>query len=207
MPLRSTIVGAASGVVLLAGVVGFAVGLPEVAGDDLEPQAEEEQAGAAGPPADLLPETLLDGAVVRYSDVNADAAPVFDEVEGFSSESLTQTFGTDVAVGVYTTPDEQVRIAVTIYNGESGLFLQTGPPVPPEMSANSETTGEFLREGDSACFAQWQTQAKAQGGPPFQTQCQRVVDGRTINVYGAGGLSVEQTADLVDDVAAQAGLE
>ena len=133
-------------------------------------------------------------------------APLFDEVEGFGGDQLSKTFGTDSVVGVYATPDEQVRVAVTIYDGESGLFIQTGPPVPPEMSANSETAGEYVHQGDSVCFAQWQSQAKAQGGPPFQVQCQLVVGGRTINVYEAGGLDVEQTADLADDIARQAGL-
>ena len=64
-----------------------------------------------------------------------------------------------------------------------------------------------MRQGDSVCIAQWEAQAYAQGGPPFQAQCQRVVAGRTINVYATPGLTVEQTAELVDDVAAQAGLE
>ena len=42
MPLRSTIVGAASGVLLLARVVGFAVGLPEVTGDEAEASGDAD---------------------------------------------------------------------------------------------------------------------------------------------------------------------
>lgn len=209
MPLRSTLVGAVSGVVLLAGVVGFAVGLPEVVGDEPETSADDADQGGAGdgtPVADLLPEELLGGALVRYKELNEELAPLFEEVEGYGGERLSETFETDSVVGVYATADEQVRVAVTIYNGESGLFIQTGPPVPPEMSANSETVGEYVHQGDSVCFAQWQSQARQQGGPPFQVQCQLVVDGRTINVYEAGGLDVEQTADLADDIARQAGL-
>ncbi len=206
MPLRSTLVGAVSGVALLAGVVGFAVGLPEVTGDEPGPTSEDGEVADATPAADLLPEQLLDGALVRYTDLNAELASLFEQVEGYGGEQLTESFGTDSAVGVYATPDEQVRVAVTIYNGESGLFIQTGPPVPPEMSANSETHGEYVHQGDSVCFAQYQSQARAEGGPPFQVQCQLVVDGRTINIYEAGGLDVEQTADLASDVARQAGL-
>lgn len=209
--MRSTLVGAVSGVVLLAGVVGFAVGLPEVVGDESEASAGADNgdggdASDGRPVADLLPEQLLDGALVRYKELNDELASLFDEVEGFGGDQLSETFGTDSVVGVYATPDEQVRVAVTIYDGESGLFIQTGPPVPPEMSANSETSGEYVHQGDSVCFAQWQSQAKAQGAPPFQVQCQLVVGGRTINVYEAGGLDVEQTADLADDIARQAGL-
>jgi hypothetical protein len=210
MPLRSTLVGAVSGVVLLAGFVGFAVGLPEVVGDEPEEQSDgdagKSDVSDGRPVADLLPDELLDGALVRYKDLNDQLGSLFDEVEGYGGEQLSKTFDTDSVVGVYATPDEQVRVAVTIYDGESGLFIQTGPPVPPEMSANSETTGEYVHQGDSVSFGQRQSQAKAQGGPPFQVQCQLVVAGRTINVYEAGGLDVGQTADLADDIARQAGL-
>ncbi len=209
MPLRSTIVGAASGVLLLAGVVGFAVGLPEVTGDEADASGEAGTAVAESgtPPAELIPETLLDGALVRYPAIDPQMTEVAAQVETFGTDKLTDVFGTGVAVGLYATPDLQVQVAVTIYDGESGLFLQKGPPVPPEMAASQETIGDIVRQGDSVCIAQWQAQTYAQDGPPFQAQCQRVVAGRTINVYATPGLTIEQTADLVDDVAAQAQLE
>ena len=209
MPLRSTIVGAASGVLLLAGVVGFAVGLPEVTGDEAEASgdAESPAARAGTPPAELIPETLLDGALVRYPAIDPQMKEVAEQVETFGTEKLTDVFGTDVAVGLYATPDLQVQVAVTIYDGESGLFLQKGPPVPPELAVSQETIGDVVKQGNSVCIAQWESQSYAQDGPPFQAQCQRVVAGRTINVYATPGLTIEQTADLVDDVAAQAGLE
>jgi hypothetical protein len=209
MPLRSTIVGAASGVVLLAGVFGFAVGLPEVTGD--EPEATdggtEQQQTDGRPVADLLPDTILDGALQRLPDIDPQYAETAGRVEVYSSAKLTEVFGSDTAVALYTTTRLEVQVAVTIYDGESGLFLQQGPPVPPEMAAGSQTIGDVVRQGNSVCIAQWQTQTQAQGGPPFQAQCQRVVAGRTINVYATPGLTVEQTADLVDDVVAQADLE
>lgn len=203
MPLRSTIVGATSGVVLLAGLVGFAVGLPEVTGDE----AHTESAEPGTPPADLIPESLLDGRLVRYSEIDPQLAQVFDEVELYSSDNLTESFGTDVAVGVYSMQDQSASAAVTIYAGESGLFLQEGPQAPPELSANAPSVGEYARAGDSVCFAQWETAAKAQGGAPYQVQCQRVAGGYTVNVYDVGGLTVEQTAGMVDDIVDQAGLE
>lgn len=208
MPLRSTIVGAASGVVLLAGVVGFAVGLPEITGDEPDVEAATEaDAGDDRPVAELLPATILDGALQRYSDIDPKYAETADEVEVYSGEKLTDVFGSDAAVALYTTPQLELQVAVTVYDGESGLFLQQGPPIPPEMAAGSQTVGDVVREGNSVCIAQWEAQAFAQEGPPFQAQCQRVVAGRTINVYASPGLTVAQTAELVDDVAAQAGLE
>lgn len=206
MSLRSTMVGAVSGLVLLGGVVGFAVGLPEVVDDDPVPADDSDEPAVPTPLAELLPDDLLDGQLVRYTSLNEDLAPLFEQVEDYGAERIAESFGGETAVGVYATPDEQVRVAVTIYDGESGLFIPVGPPVPPEMSANSETQGEYVREGGSVCFAQWQTQARAQGDPPFQVQCQLVVDGRTINVYEGGGLDVEQTAGLAEDVARHAGL-
>lgn len=208
MPLRSTIVGAASGVVLLAGVVGFAVGLPEVTGDEPEAQVDSgaEQETDDRPVADLLPATILDGALQRYPDINPEYAETAGQVEVYSSDKLTEVFGSDAAVGLYTTPQLELQVAVTIYDGESGLFLQQGPPVPPEMAASSQTIGDVVKQGNSVCIAQWEAQAFSTGGPPFQAQCQRVVAGRTINVYATPGLTVEQTSDLVDDIAAQADL-
>jgi hypothetical protein len=209
MPLRSTLVGAASGVVLLAGVFGFAVGLPEVSGEETEGAADAEEADVASdtPAADLIPETLLDGALVRYPAIDPQMSAVSDEVEQFGADKLTDVFGTDVAVGIYATPDLQVQAAVTIYDGESGLFLQKGPPVPPEMAVSQQTVSDIVRQGESICIAQWEARTFEQDGTPFQAQCQRVVAGRTINVYATPGLTIEQTADLVDDVTAQAGLE
>ncbi|MDZ5622728.1 hypothetical protein SFC88_17940 [Nocardioides sp. HM23] len=200
MPLRSTIIGAASGVVLLAGVVGFAVGLPE--------ETEDQAADASSTPAaELIPESLLGGALVRYPEIDPQMQSVSDEVEQFGGDKLADVFDTDVAVGIYATPDLQVQVAVTVYNGESGLFLQKGPPVPPNLAASQQTISDIVRQGDSVCIAQWEAQAFEQEGPPFQTQCQRVVDGRTVNVYATPGLTIEQTAELVDDVVSQAGLD
>ncbi len=211
MPLRSTLVGAASGVVLLAGVFGFAVGLPEVAGDESDAQADSDgrpDSGTDGRPvADLLPATILDGALQRYPDIDPQYAETVGQVEVYSGDKLTEVFGAEAAVGLYTTPDLQVQVAVTIYDGQSGLFLQQGPPVPPEMAVSSQTVGDVVRQGDSVCIAQWESQAYTQDQPPFQAQCQRVVAGRTINVYASPGLTVEQTAELVDDVAEQAELD
>lgn len=205
MPLRDTIVGAASGVVLLAGVVGFAVGLPEVEDEPETAASADAEVDPGTPVADLLPDTLLGGAFERFADINPELTERFEEAEQFSGDQMADAFGTDVEVAYYSTPDGQAQAAVTIFGGESGLFVPTGPPLSREMSANSQTYSEYVREGDSVCFGQWQTGAE-EGAPPFQVQCQRVVDGRTINVYTGAGISVEQASDLVDDVASQAGL-
>ena len=205
MPLRSTLAGAATGAVLLGAVFGFAVGLPEWTGDEANADADQAKADTT-PVADLLPDTLLHGGLVPLSTVKPDLKTIADKVETYGGDKLTDAFGTDVAVGIYVTPDLQAQVALTIYDGESGLFLQQGPPVPPEASANSQTESDVLRVGDAVCIGQWQAGAEAKHQPPFQVQCQRVVDGRTINVYAAPGITPQQAADVIDDVAQQDGL-
>ena len=146
MPLRSTIVGAATGVVLLAGVFGFAVGLPEVTGD--EPEATDdgtEQGGNSKPVAELLPESLLNQALVRFKDLDPRYVAVADEFETYGAEKLTEAFGTDVATAVYVTPGLDAQAIVTLYDGESGLFLQDGPPEPPAMSGGQRPIADVVR--------------------------------------------------------------
>lgn len=209
MPLRSTIIGAATGVALLAGVFGFAVGLPEVVDEtDAQDGTDGQQESVDTTPVlELLPETLLAGALVRFDKIDPQFTVMADEIEGYGGDKLSEVFDTDVAVAIYATPDLQAQVAVTIYDGESGLFLQNGPPIPPAMSASADNVTDVVRVGDSVCIGQWQAQALEQGAPPFQVQCQRVVAGRTLNVYATPGLTVEQTAEILDDVAAEGGLE
>jgi hypothetical protein len=205
MPLRSTLTGAAAGVVLLGAVFGFAVGLPEWTGDEAKADTTPDKTDTT-PVADLLPDKLLDGGLVPIASIDPKYQQLADQVQKYGGDKLTDAFDTDVAVGIYSTPDLQAQVAVTIYDGESGLFLQQGPPVPPQMSASSQTVNDVVRIGDDVCIGQWQTEAKAKNQPPFQVQCQRVVDGRTINAYAAPGITPEQAAQIVDDVAKQAGL-
>jgi len=209
MPLRSTIIGAASGVALLAGVFGFAVGLPEVV-DETEAQVDtdaKQEAVDTTPVVELLPETLLDGALVRFDQIDPQFTVMAEEIEGYGGEKLSEVFETDVAVAIYATPDLQAQVAVTVYDGESGLFLQNGPPIPPAMSASSDNVTDVVRVDDAVCIGQWQVQALEQGAPPFQVQCQRVVAGRTVNVYATPGLTVEQTAEILDGVVVAGGLD
>ena len=146
-------------------------------------------------------------ALVRFKDLDPQYEAVAAEVETYSGDKLTEVFGTDVATAFYVTPRLEAQAIVTIYDGESGLFLQDGPPVPPEMSTGTQPIADIVRQGNSICIAQWDPESYAQEGTPFQAQCQRVVGGVTVNVYTTPGLTIEQTAEIVDDIAAQAGLD
>jgi hypothetical protein len=200
MPVPSAITGAVTGVVLLGGVVAFAVGLPEAVGD--QPAAT----GAADqrPVAELLPASMLDGDLQRIADIDPQFEEMADQVESYGTDKLTEVFGADVAVARYATADLQSEVSITIYDGESPFFVQQGPPLPPELTAGGSVVSDTTRIGESVCFGQWQTEAFQQDAPPFQTQCQQVADGRTFNAYAGGGLSLEQTAEILDDAVAQA---
>lgn len=201
MPVPSAITGAVTGVVLLGGFVGFAVGLPEAVGDTASAPSEEAE---RRPVAELLPETLLGGDLRRIADIDPQYTDMANEVETYGAETLTEVYGTDVAVARYATESLQAEVSLTIFDGESEFFVQTGPPVPIEFAASGSVVSDVQRIGDAVCTGQWQTQAFQQDAPPFQTQCQRVADGRTFNVYAGGGIDLQQTADILDDAVAQA---
>lgn len=156
--------------------------------------------------SDLLPETLRDDTVVRFDALDPQYAELASQVETYGTQRLSEAFETEVATAFYATPELDSQIAVTLYDGESGLFLQSGPPIPAEMSNGTQPVTDVVREGSSVCIGQWDPQSYAQQGPPMQIQCQRVADGVTVNVFAAPGLSLEETVGLVDDVVDQANL-
>ncbi|UMG93833.1 hypothetical protein [Nocardioides sp. TF02-7] len=199
--MRSSIIGAAAGVVLLGGIVGFAVGLPEVVGEGSDVAAATDRR----PVAELLPEDLLDGELQRIGAISPQFTEMADQVESYGADRLSEAFGGDVAVARYATSGLDTEVSITVYDGESTFFLPTGPPIPPELSAQQGLVNDVQQVGDAVCTGQWQAQAYQQGGAPFQNQCQRVVDGRTFNAHAGGGYTLEQTAEALADVVAQAG--
>lgn len=200
--MRSSIVGAAAGVVLLGGMVAFAVGLPEVVDDPAAASGSERS--DQRPVAELLPPDLLDGELKRIGDINPQFTEMADQVESYGADQLSEVYDADVAVARYATETLETEVSITIFDGESTFFLPTGPPIPPELTAQSGLVNDVQRVDDAVCTGQWQAQAYQEGGPPFQSQCQRVVDGRTFNAHSGGGFTLEQTAEALADVVAQA---
>lgn len=204
MPIaRSSVIGAVSGVVLLAGFVGFAVGLPELTDD-------EETASAQGPRpavADELPDSLLDDRLVRVSSFNKE---IGEQVEDYGSKTLTSAFGADTAVGRYISSDGQVEFSITVSDAGAGLFLQSGPPTPPKFSASQGFVQRVRTVDGVVCAELFPAPPQTQGQPktdptdgaPVQVQCQTEVDGRAFNAYTVGGLSAEMTVEALQEAIA-----
>ncbi|MDQ6524669.1 hypothetical protein RB608_13705 [Nocardioides sp. LHD-245] len=219
MPIaRSTVVGATTGVLLLAGAVGFGVGLPKVVDDP-----------AAASAADLptLPDRL-DDRMVALSAVTADDAGLTDpaDLEAIkqvsdraatgdteASSDLSAIYG---AARVRAYVDAQVmgqadaqaapaQIAVTISAGGAGLVIPSGPfKIDQQGGSHYE-----LRSIDGhRCAVAWQESADPTTGVPtggevpaasYQAECRAERDGLSYDVY-ATGLAPEEVASYVDRV-------
>lgn len=205
MPIaRSSVIGAVSGVVLLAGFVGFAVGLPELTDDGEGTVAAQ----APRPPvSDELPDSLLDRGLVRVSSFNKD---VGEQVEEYGSKTLTSAFGADTAVARYISSDGQVEFSITVSDAGGGLFLQSGPPTPPKISSGQGFVQRVRRVDGVVCAELFpappprkgQPQSDPTEGTPVQVQCQTDVDGRAFNAYTVGGLSAEMTVKALREAIA-----
>ena len=203
MPLkRSSVVGTISGVVVLGGVVAFAVGLPKAAGDDASAAPTDRPAVA-----DVLPETLRGNRLVRVATVNQQ---VGEEIEKYGADTLSQVFGADTAVARYISPDGQVQFSITVSDAGGGLFLQSGPPTPRQVTEAQGFVQRTRQVDGVPCSELFASQPQAGGGPapdptkgaPVQVQCQTDVDGRAFNGYGVGGISAEQTVQALDEAVA-----
>lgn len=139
MPIaRSTLTGVAAGVVLLAGAIGFGVGLPEVIDDP----------GATTAELPTLPERLDDRFIALQAITPEQIGATPDQAEQFkvfteqslasetkARESLAEQYG-DAAVRAYAAvPDDAsapaqsapAQIAVTVVPGDAGLLTPRGP--------------------------------------------------------------------------------
>lgn len=218
MPIQgSTIAGAVTGVVLLAGVVGFGVGLPEVVGD-----------GGTTASADLpeLPDRL-DDRMVALSAVTPEqvgATTPQDEAgigqvteaaakgDAAAGSALAEQYGAatvrayvDVSAmtgGGAQTPPAQV--AVTVVPGDAGLVIPNGPFAIDQSGSHYE-----LREVDGhRCALAWRDEVDPMTGAPtgaevpasaYQAECRAERDGVAYDVFSTG-LDPEELAGYLDRV-------
>lgn len=204
MPIaRSSIVGILAGALVLAGFVGFVVGLPEVVGDSTEASAEP----AHPPLEELLPDELLDRGLVRIGEVRPEAADQVEEADDYSSTTLSEVFDAETAVARYADANVQTQMSLTITEADSAFFLQNGPPAPAELTIAAQGfSQDLVRIGDAVCaqmFQATQDGSDPTKGVPFQVQCQAEALGLTFNTY-ANGLTAEQSVDALHDAIAQA---
>ncbi len=225
MPIaRSTVVGATAGVLLLAGAVGFGVGLPKVI--DSDTAAGEPQVSAADLPQ--LPDRLDDRMIalsamtaedIANPQVTQDNIKSFNDgsakVESSSAATLSSMYG---GAQVRSYMDAKVfgagqeapaQLAVTVVPGASGIVIPSGPlSITPKTDPTASSFYEPQKVGGHDCAVAWQANLDQVTGQPipgevpaanYQAECRAERDGITYDVY-ATGLEPKEVAGYLDRV-------
>jgi hypothetical protein len=221
MPIaRSTIVGASTGVLLLAGAVAFGVGLPKAVGDG-------DTGSSFSGELPTLPDRLDDRMVALSSITPEDAgateeadrqtieqiAQAAAEGDQAASDNLTELYGAAVvrayidgsAMTEATATSAPAQMSVTLIPGDPGLVVPSGPF---EIDQNGSHY-ELQEVGGHTCAVAWAEPTDPATGAPsgeptaadYQAECRAAVDGITVDVY-ATGLAPEEVASYVDLVVA-----
>lgn len=189
--------GVAVGVIILALVVVFAVGLPR--------WHKHDQSAAL-----TLPDTLSGGyrAVdqLSFAKLPADqqkqtSQAQFDQSIATLKKSATtentqlaNAFGIAVTSREYVSPDFQSEIQTTAYRGPGGIFGTGGNLV--DSSTGGAGTATLTRVGDAVCYSD-PGNAQQQVGP--QAECQRTSGNLTVQVQASDG-KVDTASKYVDEV-------
>ncbi|GAA3524670.1 hypothetical protein [Nocardioides daeguensis] len=213
MPIaRSTVVGATTGVLLLAGAVGFGVGLPKLVDDasvpSLPTQLDDrfvalqaitpEQAGATSAEQAAQIKTFTERAAKSEDETRKILADQYDD-------AVVRAY-IDVPAASGATQTAPAQIAVTIIPGDAGLVNPSGPFVVDE--SGTHYTLEVI--DGSHCAVAWndpidQTTGAPTGQKPigadYRVQCRKEVDGLTYDLY-TNGLTPDEVASYVDKVLA-----
>lgn len=215
MPIaRSTLTGVVSGVVLLAGVAGFGIGLPKATGDEgptaslptLPDRLDQrmvavaaltpEDAGATDP----NDKQLIEQFVTAADKGDADASKKFDELYGGGTVRLY------IDGSVLATQGQQrpAQMSVSVVPGDAGLVIPNGPFPISQGGSRYE-----LQEIDGhRCGVSWQEPTDPTTGQPtggevpasnYEAECRAQRDGLAYDVY-ASGLSPEEVAGYLDKV-------
>jgi hypothetical protein len=191
-------VGALLGVLSLAAVVVFAVGLPEIT----EPDAAELPDSLPGGWLAVDIATPSDGATDSEGSASADSQRKATE---YVREVYDEVYDEPVAFRAYADDDFSKFVVVTVFTSDGGAF---GPPngvADPEQLELQRATTELVRRGDVVCVANYQAVGLDEGETedsdiPLGVSCQLPTDGRTIQL-ATNGLDVDDTVDLVHEVA------
>lgn len=202
---RTALVAAASGVVLLAAVVGFAVGLPEVAGAEGAEGGEGPGVEALAPLPESLPGDLVSltspempAEIVEQSGGAEALADIVDS----GAANVAELYGEPSAFGIYGRTDGSVLVTVTVGPGEPGLFVPDGTPISPEVQGVARSTLDFVQTDDGVCSVIYaQPIAAGQAADPAElpqrVHCQLGADGLLYDVTSQG-LSIEETVAAAD---------
>lgn len=215
MPIdRSTVVGLGLGAVLLAGAVGFGVGLPEAVGHGEEPTPsvpalpdrldDTMVALSAVTPADAGVQTPDDQRLVEQL---ASAAATSDRQAAQHLESLYDAAAVRAYVDVKVMGDAQrqnppAQMSVTVVPGEPGLVIPSGPFQVDQGGSHYDLS----RINGHICATIYREQVDPMTGQPtgaaptassYQAECRTERDGLTYDVFSTG-IEPERLADYLD---------
>ncbi|WP_139982815.1 hypothetical protein [Nocardioides litoris] len=201
---RTPLVSLAVGVVALAGVVGFAAGLPEG-------PASETEGGSSNEAAPTLPDELPSGLVaVDLGTAPAELAQQLGDVASVKTQQdsivagLDDLYGAASAMRIYFSEDPAALVQAVAVDEAAGPFLQT-LPLDPATVGLARLPTEMVRRGEAVCSVTW-GQEVPEGQPvdptevPQSVRCQQGGGGRTYDVL-ARGLDLDQTVAAVQDLA------
>lgn len=202
----STVLSAVLGVVLLAGVVAFTVGLN--AADDTEPASSETAAGAID-----LPDSLSNGMVAvdlgtLPEELTAQLGSV-DELpaqEAAVAEGLARVFGVPGEFRVYAAEDATALANVTVLDKAPGLFTPDTLPIDPSVIGVTRAQSELVDVDGATCSVAWPAEVpEGQEIDPTVTpqavRCQLGAGERTYEIT-AQGLTVDDSVAVLKALAA-----
>ncbi|MEO9324394.1 hypothetical protein ABFT23_12945 [Nocardioides sp. C4-1] len=192
---RLPLVSAALGLVLLGGVVGFAVVLPDLVD---EPQATSAESGASDLGPIELPDELPGGFVAvdlgtlpeEVTGAGFDVQDVVTQQDSID-EGLEKTFGVPGKIRYYAAEDGSSGASITALDKAPGLFLVNAVPVDPAVVGLERLPSELVNVDGAVCEVAWgQPVAEGQPVDPTQTpgavRCQIGEGERTYEVTGQG---------------------
>lgn len=195
MSLRSTILGGLAGLLVLAGIAGFAIGLPALVGED---------ESASPPVAELFPASLLDGALVPLGEASSELAEANRDQEEAIAARQSEVYDADYAVRHYADASFSVVGGVTILDREAGLFQPQGAPAELAEGQSLARATTQVVYGDVICYETWGSVEQIEENQrPEAVQCRRGADGRTFDIYLVG-TTADQTASALNEVVAHA---
>ncbi len=215
---RGPVVGAVLGLLLLVGMVAFAVGLPEASGTASGTASSDSAAdttgSAATPDTVVLPDEVAGGLVSALSD----AAPeellaAYGGRESLATsldaaqQGIEDLYGAPSAFALYADAAGSAGATVTVAPGEPGIFLPDGAPISAEAQGVARSTVVVTRADGATCSATF-AEPVAAGQPvdenevPSGVQCQldSTGDGLTYQLTG-GGLTVAGATAVLRSVA------
>lgn len=197
-PAAQRVVGLGLGAVVLALLVGLAVGLPKAEGDTA---------------ATVLPDTLPGGwtatDVLDVADVPAESGITEEAIQrqadrrAYAEARFAEAYDDAPSFRTYVDETLQKFVLVTVFVGEGQAFLPGEPPVDPEAEGLARSNTELVREGDALCSVSYQpVPAGQETGDPAAVSCQQPVDGQTVQLQ-TQGVSLDDTFALLDDIATE----